>query len=51
MVKKLKITMLFSIIFIIGMCTHSFARIKTNDPTVTSGGTVTITIRSDEPVA
>lgn len=51
MIKKLKITILLSIIFLVGICTHSFARIKTNDPTVSSGGTVTITIRSDEPVA
>lgn len=51
MIKKLKIAFLLSIIFWIGICTHSFARIKTNDPTVNSGGTVTITIRSDEPVA
>lgn len=51
MAKKLKITFILSIIFWIGICTHSFARIKTNDPTVNSGGTVTITIRSEEPVA
>lgn len=51
MIKKLKISFLLSIIFWVGICTHSFARIKTNDPTVNSGGTVTITIRSDEPVA
>lgn len=51
MIKKLKIACLLSIIFWVGICTHSFARIKTNDPTVNSGGTVTITIRSDEPVA
>ena len=51
MTKKLKIAFLLSIIFWIGICTHSFARIKTNDPTVTSGETVTITIRSEEPVA
>ena len=51
MTKKLKITFILSIIFWIGICTHSFARIKTNDPTVNSGGTVTITIRSEEPVA
>ncbi len=51
MIKKLKITLLLGIIFWIVICTHSFARIKTNDPTVNSGGTVTITIRSDEPVA
>lgn len=51
MIKRLKITILLSMIFWIGICTHSFARIKTNDPTVNSGGTVTITIRSEEPVA
>lgn len=51
MTKKLKIAFLLSIIFGIGISTHSFARIKTNDPTVTSGETVTITIRSEEPVA
>lgn len=51
MTKKLKIAFLLSIIFWIGISTHSFARIKTNDPTVTSGETVTITIRSEEPVA
>lgn len=49
--KKIKITFLLTILFALGICTHSFARITTNDPTVNSGGTVTITINSGEPVA
>lgn len=51
MVKKFKYAFLLSILFVIGICTHSFARITTNDPTVNSGETVTITINSQEPVA
>lgn len=49
--KKIKIIFLLTILFALGICTHSFARITTNDPTVNSGGTVTITINSQEPVA
>lgn len=49
--KKIKITFLLTILFALGICTHSFARITTNDPTVESGKTVTITINSQEPVA
>ncbi len=51
MIKKVRNVFLLSILFTIGMCTHSFARITTNDPTVNSGETVTITINSQEPVA
>ena len=51
MIKKFKYAFLLSIFFTIGICTHSFARITTNDPTVNSGETVTIVINSQEPVA
>lgn len=51
MVKKIKYILLLTIIIALGMYTKSLARIKTNDPTVESGGTVTITISSQEPVA
>ncbi len=51
MVKKIKYILLLTVIMAIGMYTKSLARIKTNDPTVESGGTVTITISSQEPVA
>ncbi len=51
MIKKIKYVFLLSILFTIGICTHSFARITTNDPTVNSGENVTITINSQEPVA
>lgn len=51
MVKKIKYVFLLTIVFAMGLCTHSFARITTNDPTVNSGDTVTITISSQEPVA
>lgn len=51
MTKKIKYIFLFSILLIIGIGTHSFARITTNDPTVNSGATVTITVNSQEPVA
>lgn len=51
MIKKIKYIFLFSILLTIGICTHSFARITTNDPTVNSGATVTITVNSQEPVA
>lgn len=51
MIKKIKYILLLSILFGIGICTPSFARITTNDPTVDSGGTVTITVNSQEPVA
>lgn len=51
MAKKIKYIFLLIIFLTIGICTHSFARITTNDPTVNSGGTVTITVNSKEPVA
>lgn len=51
MIKKIKFIILLSFIFIIGMCTSTFARITTNDPTVKSGEKVTIKISSQEPVA
>lgn len=51
MIKKIKYIFLLTIIFTIGIYTKSFARITTNDPTVNSGETVTITINSQEPVA
>lgn len=51
MAKKIKYILLLTIIIALGMYTKSLARIKTNDPTVESGGTVTITISSQEPVA
>ena len=51
MIKKIKYILLFTIIFFIWLTGKSFARIITNDPTVNSGGTVTITISSQEPVA
>ena len=51
MTKKIKYILLFSILIILGFCTKSQARITTSDPTVESGGTATITINSQEPVA
>lgn len=51
MTKKIKYILLFTILLTIGICTHSFARITTNDPTVNSGATVTISVNSQEPVA
>ena len=51
MIKKIRYVFLLSILFTIGICTNSFARITTNDPTVNAGETVTITISSQEPVA
>lgn len=51
MIKKLKYIIFFSILMILVLCTHSQARITTSDPTVESGGTATITINSQEPVA
>lgn len=51
MIKKIKYIMLFSLLLILGLCTKSQARITTSDPTVQSGGTATITINSQEPVA
>lgn len=51
MIKKIKylILLIFTIILVLG--TKSQARITTNDPTVSSGETVTITINSQEKVA
>ena len=51
MVKKIKYLLLFSFTIILALCTKSQARITTNDPTVSSGETVTITISSQEKVA
>ncbi len=51
MVRKIKYLILFSFILLLGLCTKSQARITTTDPTVESGGTVTITINSQEKVA
>ena len=51
MINKVKYITLFVIIFSLGLSVKSFARITTNDPTVNSGETVTITISSQEPVA
>ena len=51
MSKKIKFILLFSFLIILGFCTKSQARITTSDPTVESGGTATITINSQEPVA
>lgn len=51
MIKKLKFIIFFSILIILALCTQSQARITTSDPTVESGGTATITINSQEPVA
>ncbi len=51
MTKKIKYILLFSFLIILGLCTKSQARITTSDPTVSSGGTATITINSQEPVA
>lgn len=50
MTKKIKYILLFSFIIILGLCTKSQARITTSDPTVSSGGTATITINSQEEV-
>ncbi len=51
MVKKIKYILLLSLIFILILCAKSYARITTNDPTVNSGETVTITVNSQEGVA
>ena len=51
MVKKIKYIILFVVFMILGLCTKSQARITTSDPTVSSGGTATITINSQEAVA
>lgn len=50
MAKKIKYILLFSFLIILGLCTKSQARITTSDPTVSSGGTATITINSQEEV-
>ena len=51
MTRKIKYILLFSFLIILGLCTKSQARITTSDPTVSSGGTATITINSQEPVS
>lgn len=51
MIKKIKIIIFLCILLMFGISTKIFARIKTNDPTVKSGETVTINISSQEPVA
>lgn len=49
--KKIKYILLLSLIFVMMLYVKSYARITTNDPTVESGGTVSITINSQEGVA
>lgn len=51
MIKKIKYILLLSLIFILVLCAKSYARITTNDPTVNSGESVTITVNSQEAVA
>lgn len=51
MKKKIRYILLLSLLFVIILCAKSYARITTNDPTVESGGTVTITVNSQEGVA
>lgn len=51
MIKKVRYLLLLSLLILLGLCTKSQARITTNDPTVSSGETVTITINSQEKVA
>ncbi len=51
MIKKIRYVLLLSFVIILGLCTKSQARITTTDPTVSSGGTATITINSQEEVA
>lgn len=51
MSKKIKYLLLLSFAILLALCTKSEARITTNDPTVSSGGTATITISSQEKVA
>lgn len=51
MVKKIKYLLLLSFILLLGFGTQSQARITTNDPSTSSGGTVTITVNSQEKVA
>lgn len=51
MIKKIRYILLLSFIILLGLCTKSQARITTSDPTVSSGGTATITINSQEEVA
>ena len=50
MTKKIKYILLLGILILLGLCTKSQARITTSDPTVSSGGTATITINSQETV-
>lgn len=51
MKKRVKYLLVLSFIMLFALCTKSQARITTNDPTVSSEGTVTITISSQEKVA
>ena len=51
MLKKIKYVFLLGIFLVLCISTESKARITTSDPTVESGGTVTITINSQENVA
>ena len=50
MTKKIKYILLLGFLILLGLCTKSQARITTSDPTVSSGGTATITINSQETV-
>ncbi len=51
MIKKIKYILFMILLFAILAYGDSYARITTNDPSVNSGETVTITINSQEPVA
>ena len=51
MIKKIRYILILSFMALLMLCTKSQARITTNDPTVSSGETVTITINSQEGVA
>ena len=51
MIKKIKYILYMILLFAILAYGDSYARITTNDPSVNSGETVTITINSQEPVA
>jgi len=51
MINKVKYILILSVIFVVAMCTKSFAGITTNAASVESGGTVTLNISSQEPVA
>jgi len=51
MTKKIKFIFLLTFLLVLGLCTKAEARITTSDPKTKPGGTVTITINSQEPVA